>query len=218
MATPQVPFHSLPARATAQHQSSWHTIMANLDGPTTEEFHSHTKHLSANLMQLTCSHPLVSKKFVIDLLGEKRKWCRSMCFKNSKEMLVDMVPKGDLPTRLNFIEILKKESGTKKIGGVRVACTWSLAKGNVDHYEIGDYAAILTWGHALNSILKADFMYPNQDWEPPVNSIPAVVTDKTWTFDPVTSANAVVETLRPGHFRPPPSSTISSPPVVVVDQ
>ena len=169
-------------------------------------------------MQLTCSHPFVSKKFVIDLLGEKRKWCRSMCFKSSKEMLVDMVPKGDLPTRLNFIEILKKESGTKKIGAVMVVCTWSLAKGNIDHYEIGDYAAILTWGHALNSILKVDFMYPNQDWEPPVNSVPAVVTDKTWTFDPVTSANAVVETLRPGQFRPPPSSTISSSSVVIVDQ
>ena len=78
-------------------------------------------------------------------------------------MLVDMVPKGDLPTRLNFIEVLK-ESGTKDIGGVKVVCTWSLAKGNIDHYEIGDYAAILTWGHALNSILKADFLYPNQDW------------------------------------------------------
>ena len=141
-----------------------------------------------------------------------------MCFKGSKEMLVDMVPKGDLPTRLNFIEILKKQSGTKDIGGVKVVCTWSLAKGNTDHYEIGDYAATLTWGHALNSILKADFLYPIQDWEPPVNSVPTVVTDKSWTFNPAVAANAVVKTLRPEQFRPSASSTISSPPVVVVDQ
>ena len=133
-------------------------------------------------------------------------------------MLVDMVPKGDLPTRLNFIETLKKESDPRNIGGVKVVCIWCLAKGRIDHYEIGDYAAILTWGHALNSLLKADFIYPNQDWEPPVNSVPAVVTDKTWIFDPVISANAVVETLRPAQFRPPPSSIISSSPVVIVDQ
>ena len=123
MATPQVPFHSLSARATTQHSSTWHTIIANLDGPTTEEFHSHTKHLSSFLMQLTCSHPLVSKTFAIDQLGEKRKWCRSLYFKGTKEMLVDMVPKGDLPTRLNFIELLKKESGFRMIGGVKVICT-----------------------------------------------------------------------------------------------
>ena len=93
-----------------------------------------------------------------------------------------------------------------------------MAKNKIDHYELGDYAAILTLGHALNSLLKPEFMYPNQDWEPPVNSVPTAVTDSTWTFDPVISANAVKETLRPERFRPPASSALGASPVVVLDQ
>ena len=91
MATPPVSFHSLPAVATSQHGSSLQTIIANLDGPTTAELHSHTAHLSVNLVLFACSHPLVSRKFVIDQLGEYRKLCRSFCYKGPREMLIDMV-------------------------------------------------------------------------------------------------------------------------------
>ena len=217
MVTPPVPFHSLPAVATSQHSSSLQTIIANLDRPTTAEFHSHTAHLSVNLVLFACSHPLVSKKFVIDQLGEYRKWCRSLCYKGPREMLIDIVPKGNTAT---FLQLLKQKSGEQNIEGMRVVCNFLTAREHISDYELGDYASILTLGHPMNNMLKVEFLYPNQDWEPPINSIPIVVTDKNWTFNPAISSYAVVETLRARQFRPQSTSTVSSPPAskVVVDQ
>ena len=90
-------------------------------------------------------------------------------------MLIGMVQKGNTATRNNFLKLLKQKSGEQIIRGMRVVCNFLTAKEHISDYELGDYAAILTWAHPLNNILKADFLYPNQDWEPPVNSIPTVV-------------------------------------------
>ena len=131
-------------------------------------------------------------------------------------MLVDMVPKGNAATRANFLNHLKEQSDEQNIGGVRVVCNFLKATEYISDYELGYYAAILTWGHPLNNMLKPDFLYPNQDWEPPINSMPTVVFDKHWTFNPAISANAVVQTLSPRQFRPSNTATATAFSLVVV--
>ena len=107
MAAPPVPFHTLFSTAT-----NWHTtVITNLDGPTTSEFKSHTEHLCSNLILFACSEPIVYKKFVIDQLGINRKWCRSLCYKGQREMLVDLGPKGNSATRAHFLMLFQDKSG-----------------------------------------------------------------------------------------------------------
>ena len=158
---------------------------------------NYAAHLSTNLVQISIyetlgiEEQLLDMKNILQLCGAYYRHVRSYYWCNSKEALVDFVPK-DRETIPNIL----KFTGKITINGYEVMVNYQRAVYRMPMEVLGDYAAMLAWGRTANNGMVKDFFYPNPSWEPPVSMIP-IIQVPAGSYDLDVSSNSMREALIP---------------------